>query len=135
MFDRVLADLAIAAHFAFLVFVVGGGLLARRWRWLTVPHLAAAAWGVYIEVADAFCPLTRLENTFARRAGGAGYEGSCIEHYLVPIIYPAGLTRPMQWGLAAFVVVLNVAVYAWPRTKPGRVQGRAPRGHADHPGR
>lgn len=112
---RALADLAIAAHFAFLVFVVAGGFAARRYRWLAVPHLLAAAWGVYVEVADAFCPLTRLENTFARRAGGAGYEDSFIEHYLVPIIYPSGLTRPVQWGLAVFVVVLNVAVYAWPR--------------------
>jgi hypothetical protein len=112
---RALADLAIAAHFAFLVFVVAGGIAARRYRWLAVPHLLAAAWGVYVEVADAFCPLTRLENAFARRAGGAGYEDSFIEHYLVPIIYPNGLTRPVQWGLAAFVVVFNVAVYAWPR--------------------
>ena len=134
MLDRVLADLAIAAHFAFLVFVVAGGLLARRWRWVAVPHLAAAAWGVYIEIADGLCPLTRIENRFARRAGGAGYEDSFIEHYLVPIIYPAGLTRPMQWGLAAFVVVLNVAVYAWPRrarglsTSTGSAQHRAESG-------
>jgi hypothetical protein len=112
---RALADLAIAAHFAFLVFVVAGGIAARRHRWLAVPHLLAAAWGVYVEVADAFCPLTRLENAFARRAGGAGYEDSFIEHYLVPIIYPDGLTRPVQWGLAAFVVVFNAAVYTWPR--------------------
>lgn len=121
MLDRVLADLAIAAHFAFLVFVVLGGLLARRWRWLVAPHLLAAAWGVYVEVADAPCPLTRLENRYARSAGRAGYEGSFIEHHLLPIIYPAGLTRPMQWGLAGFVVGANALVYAWPRRRRGRV--------------
>lgn len=120
MLDRALADLAIAAHFAFLVFVVAGGLLARRYRWLTVPHLLAAAWGVYVEATPgAVCPLTRIENALARRAGRAGYEGSFIEHYLIPIIYPEGLTRGMQWGLAVFVVVVNVAVYAWPRRERG----------------
>ena len=115
MIDRVLADVAIAAHLAFLLFVVAGGLLARRWRWLAVPHLLAAAWGVYVEVADAVCPLTRIENRYARRAGRAGYEESFIEHHLMPILYPDGLTRPMQWGLAGCVVGVNVLVYAWPR--------------------
>ena len=122
MLDRVLTDVAIAAHFAFLVFVVVGGFAARRWRRLTVPHLLAAAWGVYVEAMPGIrCPLTRIENALARRAGLAGYEGSFIEHYLVPIIYPEGLTRAMQWGLAAFVLLVNVAVYAWPR------RGRAKR--------
>jgi hypothetical protein len=117
MLDRALADLTIAAHFAFLVFVVAGGLLARRWRWLAAPHLLAAAWGVYIEVANGVCPLTRIENRYARRAGRAGYEESFIEHHLMPVIYPAGLTRPMQWGIAGFVVGVNALVYAWPRRR------------------
>jgi hypothetical protein len=117
MLDRVLADVAIAAHFAFLVFVVAGGFLARRWRWLVAPHLLAAAWGVYVEVVDAPCPLTRLENRYARQAGRAGYEESFIEHHLLPIIYPSGLTRTMQWGIAGFVVGVNVLVYAWPRRR------------------
>ena len=60
------------------------------------------------------CPLTPLENAFALRAGEAGYQGSFIEHYLVPIIYPEGLTPVAQWGLAVFVVVTNVAAYTWP---------------------
>jgi len=59
------------------------------------------------------CPLTPLENAFALRAGEAGYQGSFIEHYLVPIIYPEGLTRAMQWTLAAVVVVANAAAYSW----------------------
>jgi hypothetical protein len=119
MIDRLLADAAIAAHLAFLLFVVAGGLLARRWRWLAVPHLLAAAWGVYVEVADAVCPLTRIENRFARRAGRAGYEESFIEHHLTPILYPDGLTRPMQWALAGCVVGVNALVYAWPRRTRG----------------
>lgn len=119
MAERVLADVTIAAHFAFLVFVVAGGFLARRWRWLAVPHLVAAVWGVYVEIAGASCPLTRLENRYARSAGRAGYEESFIEHYLLPVIYPDGLTRPMQWGIAAFVVGVNVIAYARPRRRSG----------------
>jgi len=118
VFYRILTDLTVAIHFAFLIFVVAGGLLARRYRWLVIPHLLAAGWGVYVEATPGLvCPLTPLENTFALRAGQAGYQGSFIEHYLVPIIYPEGLTRAAQWVLAVLVVVINVTVYAWPRPR------------------
>jgi len=115
---RLLTDLVVTLHFAFLLFVVGGGFLARRYRWLVAPHLLAAAWGVYVEaMPGVICPLTPLENALALRAGGAGYSGSFIEHYLVPIIYPEGLTRAAQWILAALVVAINGAVYLWPRRR------------------
>jgi hypothetical protein len=114
MLYRLLTDLTVAVHFAFLIFVVAGGFLARRHRWLVIPHLLAAAWGVYIEAMPGLiCPLTPLENRFALRAGEAGYQGGFIEHYLVPIIYPEGLTRAAQWSLAAFIVVTNAAAYSW----------------------
>jgi Protein of Unknown function (DUF2784) len=125
MIYRLLADLVVLVHFGFLVFVVAGGFLARRYRWLTMPHLVAAAWGVYVEARGLICPLTPLENELAIRAGGAGYEGSFIEHYLVPVIYPDGLTRQIQWGLAALVVVVNVVAYALPMGQTQRNQGDA----------
>lgn len=115
---RVLADLVVLGHFAFLIFVVAGGFVARRHRWLRVPHLLAAAWGVYAEVRPGFiCPLTPLENDLALRAGEAGYQGGFIEHYLVPVIYPEGLTQHVQWALAVLVVAVNVVAYALPRRR------------------
>jgi hypothetical protein len=112
---RWLADLTVAAHFAFLVFVILGGLVARRYRWVAIPHLLAVAWAVYVEATPGLvCPLTPLENHFATRAGQAGYEGSFIEHYLVPIIYPEGLTRTVQLALAGLVVGVNAIVYLGP---------------------
>jgi hypothetical protein len=111
---RVLTELTVAVHFAFLIFVVAGGWLARRHRWIAIPHLVAAVWGVYVEaMPGVLCPLTPLENLFALRAGERGYRGGFIEHYLVPVIYPEGLTRNAQIGLAIFVVIANVAAYSW----------------------
>ena len=116
MLWHLLLQVTIAVHFAFLLFVIGGGLLARRQRWLTIPHLTAAAWGIYVEAMPGLiCPLTTLENVMASKAGASGYESGFIEHYLVPIIYPDGLTPAMQHGLAAIVLLTNVVVYAWPR--------------------
>lgn len=135
MIYRWLTDLAVTAHFAFLVFVIAGGLGTRRHRWLAVPHLAAVAWAVYVEATPGLvCPLTPLENYFASRAGLAGYEGSFIEHYLVPFIYPDGLTPGWQLGLAGLVVGVNAAVYAWPLLRSiwsRREPQEASRGPAD----
>ena len=114
MIYRWLTDLTVTVHFAFLAFVVAGGLVARRYRWIAALHLLSVAWGVYVEATPGLvCPLTPLENYFATRAGRAGYEGSFIEHHLVPIIYPDGLTPTLQLTLAGVVLGLNIAVYAW----------------------
>lgn len=98
-------------HLAFVAFVVAGGLLVARFKRLLLPHLAAAAWGVFIAASGGVCPLTPLENLLWRRAGQAGYESGFLEHYLVPVLYPEGLTRGVQWALAGLVVVVNAAVY------------------------
>ena len=110
---RWLADATVALHLAFIVFaVLGAFLVARdvRWAWL---HLPALAWVAWLEFTGAICPLTPLENMLRARAGDAGYAGGFIDHYLLPIIYPAGLTADIQTILGVAVVALNAIVYAW----------------------
>lgn len=109
---RLLAGAVVVLHGLFIAFVVAGGFLAWRWRWVAALHLPCAAWGAWIEVRHGVCPLTPLENYFRAKAGLAGYGGGFIEHYLVPVIYPGGLTARTQVLLGAAVVLLNVAVYA-----------------------
>jgi hypothetical protein len=108
-----LADLTVFVHFAFIVFVVAGGLLVRWWPRLVWAHLTAAAWGAYVALANKICPLTPLEKWLSRQAGGEGYAGGFMERYLFWIIYPSGLTPTIQQLLGVGVIVLNVAVYAW----------------------
>ena len=108
---RILADLVVGAHVLFVVFVVAGGLLALRWPWIAAAHLPAAAWGTLIEFRGWICPLTPLENSLRASAGQAGYQGGFIEHYLLPVLYPAGLTQGVQVVLGSLVIAVNVAVY------------------------
>ncbi|MEO6332080.1 MAG: DUF2784 domain-containing protein [Gemmatimonadaceae bacterium] len=117
---RVLADATMLVHFAFIAFVVLGGLLALRWRGVIWIHLPAAVWGVLIELRGWTCPLTPLENHFRRLGGEAGYSGGFIERYLEPVIYPPGLSESTQLVLAAFVLVVNAVVYSLVRQRRAR---------------
>lgn len=111
MIFRVLADIVVVVHFGFILIVILGGLLVLRWPRFAWVHLPAVAWAVYVAIAGRLCPLTPLENDLRARAGGLGYEGGFIEHYLLAMIYPAGLTRTHQFAMAAAVLILNIGVY------------------------
>lgn len=124
MIWSLLADVVVLLHLAFLVFVVAGGVAVLRWPWVALAHIPAAAWGAWIEFTGGVCPLTPLENRLRRTAGEAGYAGGFIDHYLVPLIYPSGLTRTHQLILGAAVLVVNGVVYAlvirkWRRSRGG----------------
>jgi hypothetical protein len=111
MSSRLAADALVVVHLAFIVFVLGGGLLVL-WRGaFAIVHLPAVAWGAWTEFTGTICPLTPLENTLRRAAGEAGYTGGFIEHYMIPLIYPDGLTPRTQIALGIFVVGINAAVY------------------------
>jgi hypothetical protein len=105
------ATLVATLHLLFILFVVFGAFLMLRWPRLMWLHLPAAVWGVLIEFFGWWCPLTKWENYFLREAGRAGYGGGFIAHYIMPIIYPAGLTRGLEIAIGIFVLVLNTAIY------------------------
>lgn len=111
MMYRLLADAILVFHFLFVVFVVVGGFLALKWRWLMWIHIPVAVWGAGIEFAGGVCPLTPLENQFREKGGQEGYDGSFIDQYIVKLVYPKGLTRTHQLLLGLFVLSLNAFVY------------------------
>lgn len=120
---RILADLVVGVHALFVVFVVAGGLLVLRWPWVAAVHLPAAVWGTLIEFRGWICPLTPLEKSLRASAGQAGYQGGFIEHYLLPVLYPAGLTRGVQLVLGSLVIAVNLVVY-WMLLRRRRASGR-----------
>lgn len=120
-FYRVLADLVVLVHFAFVVFVILGGFLVARRPRMTPLHLAAVLWAAFIEFAGWICPLTPLENRLRGKSGSGGYPSDFVAHYILPILYPEGLTRETQIALGALVLVTNLGIYGWIlRNKTGR---------------
>ena len=111
MLYGIAADLLVVVHLGFVAFVVLGGFAVPRWPRLAWAHLPAVAWGVGIELTGAICPLTPLELWLRIEAGAAGYDGDFIAHYLLPVLYPAGLTRGAQFLLGALACGINVAAY------------------------
>ncbi|KPY50807.1 Uncharacterized protein ALO56_02353 [Pseudomonas viridiflava] len=111
MIFRLAADAVVTFHLLFILFVLLGGLLVLRWPWAALLHLPAMIWGAAVEFLHLYCPLTPLENALRSRAGDQGYDGGFIEHYLIPLIYPAGLTPQIQLWLGGIVLLINASVY------------------------
>jgi hypothetical protein len=112
MIYRLLADFVVIIHVGFVLFVVLGGFLLRRWPKLVYAHVPAAVWGVLIEIAGWVCPLTPLENSLRARGGQARYEGDFIEHYILPVLYPHGIHRITQLLLGVIALAINAVAYA-----------------------
>ena len=113
MFYRLAADAVVLLHLGFVVFVVAGGLLVFRWRWVALLHLPAVVWAVLLEFRGWLCPLTPLELSLRASGGQAGYSGGFVEHYILPVLYPAELDSTLQIALGSFVIVINVVLYNW----------------------
>jgi hypothetical protein len=107
-----LADVVLVLHVGFVVFVALGGLMVLRWPRVAWAHLPAAVWGVAIELGGWICPLTPLENRLRALAGETTYHGDFIARYLMPVLYPEGLTREVQLALGLAALVGNGAIYA-----------------------
>lgn len=115
------ADLVMAIHFAFVLFVPFGALLALKWSWIPWVHLPAAAWGAFVGLTGGACPLTDAENALRASAGQTGYPGGFIEHYLGVF----SLSHGQQYALVAVVTAINTLIYGrmhlrWFRSRRAR---------------
>ncbi|HEY9430265.1 MAG TPA: DUF2784 domain-containing protein [Blastocatellia bacterium] len=122
MIYRALADFVLLLHMAFVLFAALGGVLAFKWRRVAWFHIPAALWAALIEFVGWECPLTPLENWLRRKGGEAGYQTGFIERYLLPLIYPAPVSRTLHVVLGLLVLCVNLAIYwrLWRRSASTR---------------
>jgi hypothetical protein len=110
---RLAADFVLLLHLAFILFAILGAAITIWWRWIPLLHVPVAAWALFVELTGRSCPLTYFEITLRIKAGQFGYTESFVEHYLLKLIYPAGLTRDIQFVLAGVLIAINTAIYGW----------------------
>ena len=110
--NQLLAELMLAAHLGFILWVMFGALVTLWRRWLAALHLASLVHGIVIELGPWPCPLTLAENFFEARAGIAPYQGSFLLHYLDAIVYP-NFSPALLTAVGVAVCAANLLLYAW----------------------
>jgi hypothetical protein len=111
MLYNFLADLIVVLHSLFVLFVMLGGFLVLWKSSVAWCHIPAVFWAASIEFFGWICPLTPLENMLREKGGAAGYDTGFVEHYIVPILYPASLTRQVQINFGIIVLSINIGLY------------------------
>ena len=111
MYYGLVANLTLAVHFTFIVFVIFGALLVFASKKIAFIHIPSIIYGAYIELSHSVCPLTYLENWFLRKAGMKSYSNSFIEQYIIPTVYPNNLTVELQFYLGFLLIFTNIVIY------------------------
>jgi hypothetical protein len=131
MFYRIAADIVLACHWMFVLFVVGGLILILlggcrgwswvRYRWWRLLHLVAIAIVVLQSWWGVICPLTNLEKALRERGGQTAYEGSFIGHWMSRWLY---YEAPL-WVFAVVYTMFGALVVAsWFLVRPNQLSQR-----------
>lgn len=125
MLYRILADGVMIVHFAFIMYVATGVVLAWRWPALVWVHLPALAWGVGTVTIGFPCPLTPMEKGLRRLAGDEAYEGGFVDHYVEDVIYPDEYSFVLRSLAVVTIVVGYVGLRRRARTSAANHDGAA----------
>lgn len=127
MVFQALADLTVVTHFAFILFVLFGGFLARHKPRLVWLHVSTLSWALGIEAIGWRCPLTVLEKWLRIRGGMGGYLGGFVRHWIISPLFDPGAISPTVRSALALVPVGLSAIAYWQilRDRQERAQARS----------
>lgn len=128
MHYQILADLVVAAHSAYVAFVLVGQLLIlvgvwRGWRWVRnwwfrVAHLVAISIVALEAVFDVACPLTTWEQQLRAAAGQEVSRGTFIGDLLHDLIFVDAPPWAFTVAYVAFAaLVIATFVLAPPKSR------------------
>jgi hypothetical protein len=107
---NIAADIVVAIHFTWILFLIGGAFIGRRVRWVMWTHLIALGYSMLLQLFSWICPLTYLEFWLRSRGVGETYAGSFIGHYLQRLVY-LEIPRPLLLILTGIVIGISAVVY------------------------
>jgi len=125
-----LADITLAVHAVYVLFVIGGQTLILvgwvcGWRWtryllFRLIHLISIGFVLLEAWLGVTCPLTVLENILRMKTGATVYERSFISHWLERLIF---YTAPEWIFTAIYTVFACLVVVTWWLYPPMRKNG------------
>jgi hypothetical protein len=134
LWARMLADLIVLIHVAYVSFVVFGLALvlvgvALRWKWVRntwfrAIHLIAIGIVVAEAAAGIPCPLTVWEDRLRQLAGQAGHQGDFIAYWTHELIF----YQAERWVFTLVYTLFGLAVLAAFLLAPPAWSGRSRRG-------
>lgn len=114
------ADVAVAVHFGWILFLIGGAAIGRRVLWVRTLHLAGLGYSVLLQLNGWICPLTDLELWLRTRGGTSAYSGSFVAHYFERLVY---LEVEPAWVLLATGAIVGGSVAVYLRRPADRARG------------
>ena len=88
MLYRIAADLVVLIHFLWIVFLISGAFIGRKYRIIKRVHIGGLGFAVTMQLFGWYCPLTYLEIWLRERHDPSlTYSGSFIIYYVEKIVY------------------------------------------------
>jgi hypothetical protein len=88
MLYRLAADGVVLVHFLWIVFLIIGAFIGKKYRTVKIFHITGLCFAVIMQIFGWYCPLTYLEIWLRQKHDPSlSYSGSFIIHYIEKIVY------------------------------------------------
>jgi hypothetical protein len=88
MIYKIAADIAVAIHLGWILFLIFGALIGRYRPWVKWLHIGGLAFSLALQIFSFYCPLTYLEVWLRSQHDPAlAYTGSFIAHQAERLVY------------------------------------------------
>ena len=112
MFYKLAADFVVLIHFLWIVFLIFGVFIGKKYRAVKIFHIAGLGFAVVIQIFGWYCPLTHLEIWLRQRHDPLlAYSGSFIVFYMEKLIY-IELDPGIIFVLTLILITISVFLYS-----------------------
>jgi hypothetical protein len=110
---RLTADLIVLLHFFWIIFLIFGAFIGRRYRLVKFLHLGGIGFALFIQLSGWYCPLTYLEVWLRKMHDpSGGYQGSFIINYVQRLVY-IELSADIIKIATIFLVFMSICIYLY----------------------
>ncbi len=111
MIYGILADIVVIVHLFWILFLIAGAFLGKRYRPVMIVHGAGLVFALTSQFFGWYCPLTLLEVRLREQFNASqAYPGSFIAHYAEELVY-IDLSPRIIFALTILLVGATVWIY------------------------